>query len=107
MSVIQGVQPRPGQVRVLAADAAIVLARDDAAIRLDSTDAAVKAVTMTATQEGHIVVVFLGNRASTGSYTLAVSGGTVTLDATGEGVILAYDGTAWRHVGLLGTATFA
>lgn len=107
MSVVPGVQPRPDKVRILAADAALVIARDDSVISLDSTDANAKAATMTATQAGHSITVFLRNRASTGSYTLAVAGGTITLDATAEGCIIARDGTGWNRAGLLGTATFA
>lgn len=107
MSVVPGVQPRPDAVRKLAADAALTLSRDDAALSLSSTDANAKAATMTATQAGHVVTVFLRARSSTGSYTLAVQDGTITLDAANEGCVVAFDGTNWQLAGLLGTATIA
>lgn len=107
MTTIPGVQPRPAAVRKLAADAALVLARDDGVISLSSTDAATKAATMTATQAGHSVVVLLRTRSSTGSYTVVVQDGTVTLDSANEGCIIAYDGTNWQLAALLGTATIA
>lgn len=107
MGIIEKANPRPGAVRVLAADAAAALARGDGVVSLSSSDAATKAVTMTATQTGHQVVVVLRARSSTGSYTLAVSGGTITLDAAGEGCIVAYDGSAWQLAALTGGATIA
>lgn len=102
---IPGVQPRPAAVRSLAADAALALARNDGVIRLNSTTGT-KAATMTATQAGHKITVFLHTR-SGGAYTLAVGGGTITLDAASEGAIIVYDGSAWQLAGLLGTATIA
>lgn len=107
MAFIEGVSPRPGAVRVLAANAAAALARGDGVVSLSSSDASAKGVTMTGTEAGHLVVVCLRARSSTGTYTLAVSGGTVTLDATGEGCLVAYDGSAWQLAGLTGGATFA
>ena len=53
------------------------------------------------------MTVCLRSLSSTGSYTLAVAGGTVTLDAAGEGCILVYDGSAWQLAGLTGGATVA
>jgi hypothetical protein len=104
MAVIEGVQPHPGAVRTLAANAALVLSRDDKVVRLSSTDAATKVATMTATQAGHQVTVYLVTRSSTGSYTLAVAGSlTITLDATSEGAVIAYDGSAWQVCGLMGS----
>ena len=107
MAIIEGVQARPGVVRVLSANAAPVLARDDSVVSLSSTDASARAVTMTATQAGHVVTVCLRVRSSTGSYTLAVSGGTITLDAVGEGAVVAYDGSAWQMAALTGGASVA
>ncbi len=107
MAIIEGVQARPGAVRVLAANAAATLARDDTVVSLSSGDTSTRTVTMTGTQAGHLVVVCLRARASTGSYTLAVSGGTITLDAVGEGAIVAYDGSAWQLAALTGGATIA
>lgn len=107
MGTKEGVNPRPGAVRVLTANAAAVLARTDGIVSLSSTDAATKVVTMTATQTGHVVTVVVRALSSTGSYTLAVSGGTITLNAAAEGAIVAYDGSAWQLAALTGGATFA
>lgn len=107
MGVIEGVNPRPGVVRALAANASAALARDDAVVSLSSSDAAAKTVTMTATQAGHTVFVAVRALSSTGKYTLAVSGGTITLDAAGEGCVVAYDGSAWQLAALTGGATIA
>ncbi|WP_433225595.1 hypothetical protein [Actinomadura formosensis] len=107
MGAIEGANPRPGAVRTVAANGALTLARDDRVVGLSSTDAATKAATMTATQAGHVVYVCLRSLSSTGKYTLAVSGGTVTLDAAGEGCVIAYDGSAWQLAALTGGATFA
>lgn len=107
MGFIEKSNPRPGAVRVLAADVAVALARDDAVLSLSSSDAATKAVTMTATQKGHQVAVAVRALSSTGKYTLAVSGGTITLDAAAEGCLIAYDGAAWQLAALTGGATFA
>ncbi len=107
MGFIEGVQPRPGAVRVLTANATATLDRADGVVSLSSSDAATKTVAMTATQAGHTVTVCLRSRSSTGSYTLAVSGGTITLDATGEGCVVAYDGSAWQLAALTGGATVA
>lgn len=107
MGFIEGVSPRPGAVRVLAANAAAVLDRADAILSLSSSNASAKPVAMTATQAGHVVTACIRALSSTGTYTLAVSGGTITLDAAGEGCIVAYDGSAWQLAALTGGATFA
>lgn len=107
MAIAEGVQPRPGVVRVLAANAAVALARDDGVVSLSSSDAVSKAVTMTASQAGHQVTVCLRAWSSTGAYTLAVAGGTITLNLAGEGCIVAYDGSAWQMAALTGGSTFA
>lgn len=107
MAFIEGVTPRPGAVRVLAPNAAAALDRGDGVVSLSSTNASAKSVDMTATQAGHRVIVCMRALSSTGTYTLAVSGGTITLDAAGEGAIVAYDGSAWQLAGLTGGATFA
>jgi hypothetical protein len=105
--IIEGVQPRPGAIRKLAANAAVTLARDDTVVSLSSSDAATKVVTMTATQAGHCITVFLRTRSSTGSYTMVVQDGTITLDAANEGALICYDGTNWQLGCLYGTATIA
>lgn len=107
MGTIEGHNARPGTVRSLTANATAALDRGDGVLSLESTDGSAKPVTMTGTQAGHMVVVNLRTRSSTGTYTLAVASGTVTLDATGEGCIIAYDGSAWRLAALTGGATVA
>lgn len=107
MGIIEGTTPRPGAVRVLAANATAAIERGDGVLSLASSNASAKPVTMTATQAGHTVTACVRSLSSTGSYTLAVSGGTITLDAAGEGCIVAYDGSAWQLAALTGGATFA
>lgn len=109
MGTIEGVQPRPGAVRVLDADADLTLARDDAVVSVASSDSSTVAATMTATQAGHVVAVVLRSltASTTGKYTLDAGDGTITLDAAGEGCLLAYDGSDWQLAALTGGATFA
>lgn len=100
-----------GGWRSLGANVALTLAQRDRNIELNSTDAAAKAATMTATYAGHVVRVVLTAYSSTGSYTLActrgATAGTVTLNAVGEGCLLVYSGSAWKLFELIGGATFA
>lgn len=96
----------------LAANAAVTVLATDDHVELESTDANPKAVTMPTTGEiGQKVTFNLSLRSSTGTYTVActrnVTAGNVTLDATGEGCIVQFDGTVWRLVTLLGGSTFA
>jgi hypothetical protein len=95
--------------RELAADAALVIAATDRTIELNITTGTTVA-TMTATHTGHEVIAYAGIR-SAGAYTFActrgATSGTVTIDAVGEGVLLKYNGSAWKLVSLLGGATFA
>lgn len=96
--------------RELAADAALTLAQTDAGgtIELNITSGTT-VVTMTALAAGSEITVYAGIR-SGGAYTLAATrgatSGTVTIDAVGEGVIIKYNGSAWKVVSLLGGATF-
>ncbi len=97
--------------RVLAANAAVVLLESDGVIELESTDAAAKAVTMTALTPDTMIEAFMHTRSSTGTYTLAcnrgATSGNVTLDAAGEGCKLRRVGAVWRLIALYGGATFA
>ena len=89
--------------RSIAANGAVVLAANDRFILLEnSSDASAKAFTMTATHAGHMVLVRLAARSSSGSYTAAVTGGAVTFDAANEAAWLVYDGSAWQLGGLMG-----
>jgi hypothetical protein len=86
--------------RALANDAALVLAATDTTILVNTTTGT-KAATMTATHAGHMIFIraVVG---SGGSYTLAVTGGDVTLNAANEAAILVYSGAAWELVALMG-----
>lgn len=87
--------------REVGADAALTLAATDRCIQLQSSTTGDKAATMTATHAGHVVMVRLEAR-SGGSYTLAVTGGDVTLDAANEAAIVVYSGSAWELQALMG-----
>lgn len=97
--------------RAVAQDGALTLATTDYTIHLDSTTGT-KAATMTTTGmgTGQRMRVLL-DVATGGAYTLAANragaSGTVTLNASGEGVDLVFDGTSWIAEALLGGATFA
>lgn len=82
------------------ADAAVTLAVTDRVILLNSTTGA-KAATMTATHAGHVILL-RGATVSGGSYTFAVTGGDVTIDAANEAAIIVYSGSAWELVALAG-----
>jgi hypothetical protein len=86
--------------RALANDAALTLAATDTVIVVNTT-AANKAATMTATHAGHVIHVRAAV-ASGGSYTLAVTGGDVTLNAANEAATIVYSGSAWILVALMG-----
>jgi hypothetical protein len=83
--------------RVVGSNAAAALAVTDGVILFTATTASAKAVTMTATYPGHVIDVRLV-AASGGSYTLAVTGGAVTLDAANEAARIVYSGAAWELV---------
>lgn len=84
-----------------ASDVAVTLAVTDRFIQLSSAAGAAKAVTMTSTYPGHRIVLNMLVR-TLGSYTLAISEGTLTLDATAEVAEIYFDGTIWRSLSLLG-----
>jgi hypothetical protein len=90
-----------GGYRVVGSNAALALAATDGVILLTASTANDKAATMTATYPGHVVTLRLV-AASGGSYTLAVTGGNVTLNAANESAIIAYSGAAWELVALMG-----
>lgn len=87
------------------ADVAVSLAATDRFYHLNSTTGT-KAFTVNATHAGHMIVVHVVTL-SGGSYTIAVTGGTITLDAVREGAIIVYSGTAWELFALTGGSTFA
>ena len=90
--------------RSVASDGALALAATDRTVLLAATTTGAKAATMTATHAGHVIDFRLVT-ASGGSYTLAVTGGNVTLDAANEGARIVYSGSAWTLVALTGGAT--
>lgn len=106
MGIIEQAQPRPGRVRSLAANAALTIHRDDAVISAESTNATVKAATLTVTQPGHVVHIVVRERSSTGSYQVVTSDGTVLLNSSGEGCVIICDGTEWHLAGLTGGSTW-
>ncbi len=89
--------------RALANDAALVLAATDTVIVVNTTTGD-KAATMTATHANHIIHLRAAV-ASGGSYTFAVTGGDVTLNAVNEGATIMYTGSAWILVHLINGAT--
>ncbi|GAB3117846.1 hypothetical protein GCM10027160_29020 [Streptomyces calidiresistens] len=104
MPIIEGAQPRPGVTRVLGVNAEAVVGRDDIVLSLASTNAETKEITLPEppqTQAGHTVTIILRSHSS-GAYEVTTEDGTVTLEAANHGVVLSYDGTAWRTAGLTG-----
>lgn len=98
--------------RLVAANGALTWTTADANGHIDlagSSDSATKAATVVTTGfiEGQTLSFHLLARSSTGSYTIAASGLTITLDAAGDGCKLVFNGTEWRIAALTGTATAA
>ena len=91
--------------RTVAVDGPLTLTPTDRVVLLQGTTAGVKAATLTAGRLGHLVDLRLVT-ATAGSYTIAVGGGTVTLDAANEGCTLVHDGTTWQLLHLHDGATF-
>ena len=87
--------------RVIGSNAAAAIAATDGVLIFTASTATDKAVTMTATFAGHVIDVRLV-AASGGSYTLAVTGGNITLNAANEAARLVYSGAAWELVSLSG-----
>lgn len=82
------------------ANEAIAIRNNDLVIQLNSTTGA-KAITMTSTFAGHRITLAT-TTSSGGSYTAAISGGTLTLDALNEVAGIYFDGTTWRRAWLNG-----
>jgi len=97
---------RDQAVRTLGADAAFTIAATDQVVEVTGSSGGTIAATMTATHTGHTVIVKMLAGDGTNKYTMAVTGGTVTLDAAEEVAMVYYDGADWRHAFLTG-ATFA
>jgi len=91
--------------REVAADVVLTLVETDATVLLLDSTAATKVVVVTAGLLGQEVTIRLV-AASGGAYTIAVVGGTITLDAANEACSIVHDGTAWQLAALMG-ATFA
>lgn len=92
--------------RVVALDAAVVIAATDKYIRISKTANTTTAITMTATYAGHEVVIEMTAGDADSVYTAAVTGGTVTFNAALERCRFIYTGSAWIHQIETG-ATFA
>lgn len=97
--------------RSVAANDPLAITADDAdgVIHLvGSTDANAKAATFSGTfREGQTIDILLLARSSTGTYTIAASSLTITLDASREGCRIVYDGSAWQIAGMTGGSTAA
>jgi len=96
--------------RAVSSDGALTIVNTDEMIHLVGSASGAKAATLTSATQGQRLKINLAAR-SGGSYTVAAdypagTSGTVTLDAAGESVELAYDGSAWVVMDLNG-ATFA
>lgn len=105
-----GMAENVGGAREVAEDAALTVAPPDTDVVLLSSTTGTKAATLTAMQNGQRLRVQLVARTG-GSYTIAASlgatAGTVTLDATGEGVDLYKSGGTVKVLRLIGGATHA
>lgn len=80
------------------ADAAIAILNTTTHISLNSTTGA-KAITTTSAVSGQIVSI-VADTVSGGSYTLAVTGGTLTLNSAGEMAVVKRVGSAWQALAL-------
>lgn len=74
----------------------------DRLVLLNSSDAIAKAITTTTAREGQRLSIFLIARSSTGTYTLAVTGGTLTFDAANEHALVERVNGAWKVLSLNG-----
>lgn len=88
----------------VASDGALEITTANRVIYLEESTTGTKAATLTSAVAGQLLDVTL-IAASGGSYTIAVSAGTLTLDAAGKGARLVHTGAAWRVLELLGGAT--
>lgn len=86
-----------------AADAALQLGSQlhGGVVNLNSTTGAKVISTATRVRAGTRVVLYAGTL-SGGSYTLVVTGGTLTIDAANETAEVFYDGSAWKVMYLRG-----
>jgi hypothetical protein len=93
-------------VRELADAAAITIAATDRIVRVTATTTATTAATMTATHAGHIVHFCMTAGDADSVVTLAVTQGTITMNAANEACGVYYDGSDWNLLYLSG-ATIA
>lgn len=87
------------------ADQAIAILNTTTHISLNSA-AGAKAITTTSSAPGQIISI-IADTVAGGSYTLAVTGGTLTFDSAGEGAIIKRVGSAWQVISLVATTSTA
>jgi hypothetical protein len=92
--------------RAVSDGAALTLAATDRNLQITNTASGAVAATMTATHAGHEVNLRMIAGDGANYYTLAVNGGTITLNSANEACSVVYDGAAWQLQALMG-ATFA
>lgn len=80
------------------ADQAIAILNTTTHISLNSSSGA-KAITTTSSYDGQIVSI-VADTVAGGSYTLAVTGGTLTLNSAGEMALIKRVGSAWQVLAL-------
>ena len=96
----------PANSRTVTANANVTLDEGDAdGLVLISATTGSMTITRGTLPAGKMCTVLMTAR-SGGSYAATVRGGTVTLDAANERVVLMWDGTSLSHLALVG-ATFA
>lgn len=108
MTATRDVNPRHqvGSYREIPVDGAFSIRDTDRFVRISASANATTVIGMTATYEGHEVVVEMTAGDADSLYTAAVTGGTVTFNAALERCRFIYTGSAWVHQIETG-ATFA
>lgn len=87
------------------ADAVIAILATTTHISLNSTTGA-KSITTTSSAPGQTITI-VADVCTGGSYTLAVTGGTLTFNSAGEGAIIKRVGSAWQVFSLCATTSTA
>lgn len=88
-----------------AADAAVALLNTTGHIALQVNSAANTAISTTSSYEGQVISLRANSVAGGGSYTLAVTGGTLTLNSTGEAAVIKRIGGAWIVLALTASSS--